>query len=70
MRISRTRKPVKMRVLGIDPAASGPTGYGVVETDGGTCRSVHYGATRPAKRHADFGARLREIHALIKRLVA
>lgn len=35
-----------MRVLGIDPALAGPTGYGVVETDGRSYRSLEYGAVK------------------------
>jgi crossover junction endodeoxyribonuclease RuvC len=60
------------RVLGVDPAAAGPTGYGVVETDGRACRMVHFGASRPARSAAgrEFGARLREIHELICGLIA
>jgi len=57
----------KMRVLGIDPAAAGPTGYGVVETDGRDCRTLDFGAL-PARR-SGFAERLREIHALIARLI-
>ncbi len=57
-----------MRVLGIDPAAAGPTGYGVVETDGRSCRMLRFGALS-ACRGGDISARLREIHALISRLI-
>jgi crossover junction endodeoxyribonuclease RuvC len=39
-----------MRVLGVDPAAAGPTGYGIVESDGRHCRMVHYGALQVASR--------------------
>ncbi len=35
-----------MRVLGIDPALAGPTGYGVVETDGRSYRSLGFGALK------------------------
>ena len=56
-----------MRVIGVDPAAAGPTGYGVVETDGRNCRMLRFGAL-PA-RPGSFPARLREIHALIARLI-
>src|ERR1700748_2145700 len=34
------------RVLGVDPAAAGPTGFGVIESDGRNCRLLHYGALR------------------------
>jgi crossover junction endodeoxyribonuclease RuvC len=56
-----------MRVLGVDPAAAGPTGYGVVETDGRACRLLGFGAL-PARR-GDLPARLREIHGLMAQLV-
>ena len=58
-----------MRVLGIDPALAGPTGYGVVDTDGRNCRSVHFGALRAASKTAGHEDRLREIHTLIARLM-
>ncbi len=59
-----------MRILGLDPAAAGATGYGVVETDGRTCRMVRFGAERPRRtRNADTTAQLREVHALVTRLV-
>ncbi len=41
-----------MRVLGIDPALAGPTGFGVVETEGRNFRAVHFGALRAAPRGA------------------
>ncbi len=60
-----------MRVLGVDPAAAGMTGYGVVETDGRGCRSLRFGALRPSARarRGDFAARLHEIHSLMARLM-
>jgi crossover junction endodeoxyribonuclease RuvC len=57
------------RVLGIDPAAAGATGYAVVETDGRACRVVHYGAAKPA-RSASAAGRLEGIHRLVSRLLA
>ena len=55
------------RVLGVDPASAGPTGYGIIETDGKTCRVLHYGALRvPMKRQkASRGAALQGVHVLI-----
>src|SRR5713226_3630782 len=61
------RERGKMRVLGVDPAAAGPTGYGVVESDGRACRMLHFGVL-PARR-SGFPDRLREIHAQIARLI-
>ena len=60
-----------MRVLGIDPAAAGPTGYGVVDSDGRNCRMLHYGALRvPAARQKESsGAALQDIHELVCRLI-
>lgn len=55
-------------MLGVDPAAAGPTGYGVVETDGRDCRTLRFGALR-ASAKTPFPARLREIHDLMARLV-
>jgi crossover junction endodeoxyribonuclease RuvC len=60
-----------MRVLGIDPAASGPTGYGIVDSDGRNCRMLHYGALRvpTARQKESSGATLQDIHELVCRLV-
>ena len=60
-----------MRVLGVDPAAAGPTGYGVVEGDGRQCRMLHYGAlkTRAKKHKEGEGAALQEVHALLCGLI-
>jgi crossover junction endodeoxyribonuclease RuvC len=60
-----------MRVLGVDPAAAGPTGYGIVESDGRCCRMLHYGAlTVAAKRRKECaGATLQDVHALLCRLI-
>jgi crossover junction endodeoxyribonuclease RuvC len=60
-----------MRILGIDPALAGPTGFGVVETNGRACRPVDFGVL-PGKRSAAHGAtaaRLGEIHAQITHLL-
>jgi crossover junction endodeoxyribonuclease RuvC len=68
-------KPVRerawVRVLGLDPAASGPTGYGIVESDGQKNRLLSYGAVRvPSQRQKESpGATLSEIHALVCRLI-
>lgn len=61
-----------LRVLGVDPAAAGPTGYGIVETDGRHCHTLHYGALKvSAGRHKEnAGAVLQEVHALLCRLIA
>lgn len=60
-----------MRVLGVDPAAAGPTGYGIVESDGRQCRMLHYGALKitAKKRNQGGGAALQEVHALLCGLI-
>ncbi len=60
-----------MRVLGVDPAAAGPTGYGIVESDGRHSRTLHYGALKvPGKRQQDCGgAALQQVHALLCQLI-
>jgi crossover junction endodeoxyribonuclease RuvC len=58
----------KLRVLGVDPAVAGATGYGVIEIDGNRARAMRFGALQlPAS--ATFAVRLREIHFLITGLV-
>lgn len=58
-----------MRVLGVDPAAAGPTGYGIVESDGRQCRMLHYGALKINARKQKEGAALREVHGLLCGLI-
>lgn len=60
-----------IRVLGIDPAAAGPTGYAVIESDGHKCRSLHYGALKVADklRKESAGAALEAVHSVICRLL-
>jgi crossover junction endodeoxyribonuclease RuvC len=60
-----------MRVLGVDPAAVGPTGYGIVEGDGRCCRMLHYGALKIATKRqvACSGTALQDVHELICRLI-
>ncbi len=57
-----------IRVLGLDPALAGATGYGVVELEGTAARMLRFGALRFPSR-ADFSARLREIHQMVAELV-
>lgn len=58
-----------LRVLGVDPAVAGATGYGIVEFRDASPRLVRFGAFKLPAR-ATFASRLREIHALIAELVA
>ena len=59
------------RVLGVDPASAGPTGYGIIESDGRRCRMLHYGALKVAsKRQKEcIGAVLEDVHSLLCRLI-
>lgn len=61
-----------VRVLGVDPAAAGPTGYGIVEEGAQGYKILHYGAHRVGiKQQREIpGAVLREVHDLICRLIA
>jgi crossover junction endodeoxyribonuclease RuvC len=61
-------KSGRLCVLGVDPAAAGATGYGVVEFLGSKPRLLRFGALKFSPR-ATFGARLRDIHDLISQLV-
>lgn len=60
----------KLRVLGVDPAVAGATGYGIVEFErpGAAPKLIRFGAVKLPQR-ATFAARLREIHHVIARLV-
>lgn len=60
-----------LRVLGVDPAAAGPTGYGIIESDGKRCHLLHYGALRVvAKRRKECAdATLQDVHALLCGLI-
>jgi crossover junction endodeoxyribonuclease RuvC len=59
-----------LRVLGVDPASAGATGYAVVEARGNRCAAVCFGVI-PAARNAarDLPGRLREIHTQIAALI-
>ena len=58
------------RVLGVDPAAAGATGYGVIESDGRRCRMLRFGALRATRKGPEhFPERLREIHAMLCELI-
>jgi crossover junction endodeoxyribonuclease RuvC len=54
-------------VLGVDPAAAGPTGYGIIETNGKICHVLRYGALRLAtkRRNTSAGAALHDVHTLL-----
>jgi crossover junction endodeoxyribonuclease RuvC len=57
-------------VLGIDPAAAGATGFGVVERDGKRCRMLRLGAVRPSNRlSVAANTHLCRIHREISELI-
>ena len=58
----------RLRVLGVDPAVAGATGYGVIQFEGSDAHLLRFGALKLPAR-ATFGSRLREIHQLIAKLV-
>ncbi len=58
------------RVLGVDPAAAGATGYGVIESDGRRCRVLRFGALRATRKGPEhFPERLCKIHAMLSDLI-
>jgi crossover junction endodeoxyribonuclease RuvC len=61
-----------IRVLGIDPAAAGPTGYGVIESNAAGCRMLRCGALQVADiiRKESPGAALKSVHQIICELIA
>ena len=60
-----------VRVLGVDPAAAGPTGYAVIERSGRNCAVLHYGALRvhTARQKSSPGAVLHDVHARLCELI-
>jgi crossover junction endodeoxyribonuclease RuvC len=57
-------------VLGIDPAAAGATGFGVVEREGNRCRMLRLGAVRPSNRlSVASNTHLCRIHREISELI-
>jgi crossover junction endodeoxyribonuclease RuvC len=68
---SSTARNGCFRVLGVDPASAGPTGYGIIESDGRRCRMLHYGALKvaPKRQKECLGAVLQDVHALLCRLM-
>jgi crossover junction endodeoxyribonuclease RuvC len=69
--VPRKVSPDCVRVLGVDPAAAGPTGYAIIEREGRRCRVLHYGFFQvPAKRQKSSpGAALHDVHALLCELI-
>src|SRR5260370_4343636 len=65
------KKSACVRVLGLDPAAAGPTGYGIIESDGRYCKLLHHGALRVTRTRGkeSSGAALQDVHELVSRLI-
>jgi crossover junction endodeoxyribonuclease RuvC len=59
----------RLCVMGVDPAAAGPTGYAVIEADGQGTRSLRHGVVRHPSRAA-LGDRLLELHRVVLGLLA
>jgi len=61
-----------LRVLGVDPAAAGPTGYAIIEREGRGCRVLRYGAFKVAakRQKSSAGAALQDVHTLLCELIA
>lgn len=58
----------RLRVLGVDPALAGATGYAVVEVQGSRACSLRFGALKfPARAAHDV--RLKKIHSLVAELL-
>lgn len=66
-----SRSTSALRVLGVDPAATGPTGYAIIEREGGECRVLHCGAFKVTARRqkSSVGAALEDVHALLCELI-
>ncbi len=58
----------RLRVLGVDPAVVGATGFGVIEVDGSGARLMRFGAWK-LPSNVTFAVRLREIHFLVSGIV-
>jgi len=61
----------RVRVLGVDPAAAGPTGYAIIEREGRSYRVLRYGAfkVKAQRQRLSAGAVLQDVHALLCDLI-
>jgi crossover junction endodeoxyribonuclease RuvC len=67
---AEVRKPFSLRVLGIDPAAVGATGFAIVDAAGSSSTSVHFDIIAAARgASANVPARLQLIHKKIAALI-
>jgi crossover junction endodeoxyribonuclease RuvC len=60
-----------LRILGVDPASAGPTGYAIIERTNTGCRVLHYGAFKvaPQRLKSSAGAALQDVHSLLCDLI-
>jgi crossover junction endodeoxyribonuclease RuvC len=63
------RKQFALRVLGIDPAAAGATGFAVVDALGASSTSIHFDTIPAARRASNIPMRLQVIHDRIAALI-
>ena len=62
-------KQFALRVLGIDPAAAGATGFAIVDAAGGSSSSVHFDTIPAARGASNVPVRLKLIHERITALI-
>src|SRR5580700_8523664 len=63
------RKRFALRVLGIDPAAAGATGFAVVDALGSSSTSIHFDTIPAARGASNVPMRLQVIHDRIAALI-
>jgi crossover junction endodeoxyribonuclease RuvC len=63
------RKQFALRVLGIDPAAAGATGFAIVDALGASSTSIHFDTIPAARGASNVPMRLQVIHDRIAALI-
>jgi crossover junction endodeoxyribonuclease RuvC len=60
-----------LRVLGVDPAAAGPTGYAILECEGKARKVLHYGTCQAAssRQKVSAGAALQKVYSVLCGLI-
>jgi crossover junction endodeoxyribonuclease RuvC len=66
---AEVRKQFALRVLGIDPAAAGATGFAVVDALGGRSTSIHFDTIAAVRGASNVPVRLQQIHERIAALI-
>jgi crossover junction endodeoxyribonuclease RuvC len=66
---AEVRKPFALRVLGIDPASAGATGFAIVDVLGASSTSVHFDTIPAARGASNVPMRLQQIHERIAALI-